>query len=708
MADAPTNPNPVKWEITGDTEEARRLQTGGALMKQRKQKRFLEVMMKGNSEYSWYETLSGHTVQISKIDGEPHYLDVDDETGALFETDCIVGSCNPDAYGILPHTVDDEEQILFKAGPAARRDRRLHINKAIRRMKDRKKLAGTKKQQAGDGDGNGNDPNRRLRGGANGGAGRAPTNLAEAGSSPADSRSLFTSTSTQYTDMTMKNLVLMIRWEGHQNRNLPSKADMEILFNQVGGHDELAPTGSVRDCFLFNSYNSFDMVSTVTDWIDVPYTEAYVGDNYYGMTGRVGMAIRAALDQVGNSINWADFDADNDGEIDAIAIIHSGFGAEAAEPDCYTDLAPEGRIWSHKWNLDQDWTAPGTGTLVWKYHISPALWGSCGSNIGRIGVICHETGHFLGAPDIYDGTGGNGVGSWGCMGNSWGFNGDQFYPPMMTPWTKMALGWINPVVLTHSGQYDAIASWQDPTHAFVIVHPDRNTEYFIIENRVRTATMFDVHIPNEGLLIWHLDDEADFNEEGHPDLIGWPESGDHYRVAVVQADGEYQLETAASRGDGNDVFHKDGPANEISDSGIYKDGQLVSPDTNLRWYQGGAMEDSGIRIFDIGYSGHTVNFKLTIQGQGGAVVNDVGSEDFTVDGPVKNTCAVNGERCKGSDECCSRHSCKKIKNSRGKRKLCCKMQRKRNKNPEARNKRNKNKNTGARKLREKRRITPLA
>ena len=151
------------------------------------------------------------------------------------------------------------------------------------------------------------------------------------------------------------------------------------------------------------------MVSTVTDWIDVPYTEAEIGDNQYGMTGKVGMAIRAALDEVADTINWSEFDQDNDGEIDAIAIVHSGFGAEAAEPDCYSGLAPEGRIWSHKWNLDQDWTAPGTGTLVWKYHISPALWGSCGSNIGRIGVICHETGHFLGAPDVYDGTGGNGT-----------------------------------------------------------------------------------------------------------------------------------------------------------------------------------------------------------------------------------------------------------------------------------------------------------
>jgi len=219
LGDAPPNPNAFRLEIPSEATA-----DGGSLVKQRQQKRFLEVVMKGNSEYSWYETLSGHTVQISKIDGEPHYLDVDDDTGALYETDCIVGSCNPDAYGILPHTIDDEEQILFKAGPAARRDRRLHINKAIRRMKDRKRLAKKNKQAVGGGDG-GVDPSRRLRGGD---GVNVPTNLAEAGSSPTDSRNLFTSTSSQYTDMTMKNLVLMIRWKDHKNRVLPSKADMEM------------------------------------------------------------------------------------------------------------------------------------------------------------------------------------------------------------------------------------------------------------------------------------------------------------------------------------------------------------------------------------------------------------------------------------------------------------------------------------------------
>ena len=204
LSDAPPNPNPVKLHIKPGAADASRRHLGGDI------EQVLKVQLKGTAEYSWYETMSGHTVQVSKADGRPHYMDVDDDTGALYETDCIVGECNPDTYGIYPHAVDDEEQILYKAGPAARRDRRIRLNPVIKRFKDRKKLRAKKA--------NGSDGKRKLRGGD--ATTTRPSNV--------DDRALLSTGGSDYSDMTMNNLVLLIRWADHKDRKLPSKEDMEM------------------------------------------------------------------------------------------------------------------------------------------------------------------------------------------------------------------------------------------------------------------------------------------------------------------------------------------------------------------------------------------------------------------------------------------------------------------------------------------------
>src|SRR6185295_9477537 len=86
------------------------------------------------------------------------------------------------------------------------------------------------------------------------------------------------------------------------------------------------------------------------------------------------------------------------------------------------------------------------GVSVGDYNISPGLWATSGSGPGRIGVVCHELGHFFGLPDLYDTDGSSeGSGNWDLMAaGSWSFDGSQHYPSHMSAWCKMKLGWIAP------------------------------------------------------------------------------------------------------------------------------------------------------------------------------------------------------------------------------------------------------------------------
>lgn len=85
----------------------------------------------------------------------------------------------------------------------------------------------------------------------------------------------------------LKNLALLIRFADHQNRVLPDPSQYEILLNGPAGPGTIAPTGSVNDVFLANSYGSFQLNSTVTPWITVSRTEAYYADGKSGLGPRI-------------------------------------------------------------------------------------------------------------------------------------------------------------------------------------------------------------------------------------------------------------------------------------------------------------------------------------------------------------------------------------------------------------------------------------
>ena len=361
---------------------------------------------------------------------------------------------------------------------------------------------------------------------------------------------------------TLKNLVVLIRFADHIDRTLPSISDYNILLNGPGGEGTVAPTGSVNDVFLSNSYGAFSLDSTIYPWVTVSQTEAYYADNQSGLGPKIFEAVREALDVIDSdpSIDLTDFNTDlnaGDEYIDAITVFHSGYGAEFGGVDC-NGASEVQRIWSHSWFMfDGTWTSQDGSVSVSNYHINPGLWGICGSAISRIGVIAHETAHFLGLPDLYDPNGGNGIGIYCLMSDSWGFDGSQYFPPMLSAWSKLELGWVTPATLNFSGDFTLRQSWQ---YADVYkIELGSPSEYLLIENRQPGS--YDKLLPLGGLAIWHVDDYMYLygnSREGYPGQAGnWPANGLHYHVALLQADGKYDLEKGKNRGDYLDLFRYD-------------------------------------------------------------------------------------------------------------------------------------------------------
>jgi len=410
---------------------------------------------------------------------------------------------------------------------------------------------------------------------------------------------------------TVKNLVILCKFSDHTlGVHTRPQSEYNTLFNQLGGHPTIAPTGSVRDAYNENSYGVMDLQSTVLAWVTLPQTQAYYAGTNNGLGGdypnNAKKMIEDALVAAAPLVNFADFDTDDDGYVDAIDFIHSGYGAEA-------NGAPANSIWSHKGTLPNEWVSSnvngnGNNVKVSLYHTEPAFYGTSGTNnITHIGVICHETGHFFGLPDLYDtngqaGGGGvpsKGIGNWCMMANSWGWDQTQLRPPHFSAWCRIFLGWSYGFTLTNSGAY-SIAQAETSSGVYKITANFPANEYLLIENRQPVG--LDTNIPSGGLAIWHIDENVGGNtNEGFPGQSGWPANGLHYKVALLQADGYYELEKNINNGNAGDLYRAGG-IDAISLS------TLPSTDT----YQSGTVRPTGIRISQVGASGGIMSFVLGV------------------------------------------------------------------------------------------------
>ncbi|KAL3769000.1 hypothetical protein ACHAW5_007826 [Stephanodiscus triporus] len=425
------------------------------------------------------------------------------------------------------------------------------------------------------------------------------------------------------TNGTFHNLVLLLRFSDHVDRDLPSRADISRLYNSDASNpfagDDIVPTGSVRQVYESNSYSTLTFETTVVDWITLSKPESYYGNGNNGFT-KFKEAIVEALTKLDNSeggFDFTEFDLDDNGALDGLGILHSGFGAEYGGVDCH-GAPSENRIWSHKGGMDEWTSSPEAGgevVRVNRFYVSSSLRGVCHSNIVRMGVIVHELGHSFGLPDLYDETfDGKGLGAYDFMSETWGWDGSGMYPPKLSAWSKVFLGWAKVEVIAYDGTYELKSSTTSNT-VYKIEAGYPEGEYLLIENRQPTG--YDIMMEGGGLAIYHIDDKAVAqNNRGYPSSQSdWPRNGKHYQVALLAADGNYDLERGTNNGDSGDLWHYGSELKEL------RSGSGSHPNTDS--YQYGNVTLTGVRIYGFGFSDEIMTFRVEGLGMSAAGTGSV-------------------------------------------------------------------------------------
>jgi hypothetical protein len=134
------------------------------------------------------------------------------------------------------------------------------------------------------------------------------------------------------------------------------------------------------------------------------------------------------------------------------------------------------------------------------------------------GVLAHELFHVLGAPDLYHYVP-NGmfpVSDWDLMA------GTGPYPPQhMGCYMKFKYGgWISSIPeITSGGAYTLNPLTSSTNQCKKITSPYSTTEYFVLEYRSQTSSIFESTVSNSGLLVYRINTLVDGNAGGPPDEV---------------------------------------------------------------------------------------------------------------------------------------------------------------------------------------------
>lgn len=386
---------------------------------------------------------------------------------------------------------------------------------------------------------------------------------------------------TYPTTGSIRVLALLIEYPDLQSTFLQS--DFDSLF---GGVNYPTGHGSFKTYFETASSGQLTVTVDVMGWFMADSNYRYYSDS--AGTPRAADLVREAVDAAELAgANFSNYDNDNDGDVDGILTVHSGPGAEVGSQTQY--------IWSHRWVLNGGSQGSVFYDGVWinDYMINPETRGTLSNpRIVGIGVLCHEFGHNLGLPDLYDTNQSNGdsegIGNWGLMGGG-GWLGGEHFPANFCAWSRVENGWDTPTSLTigNSGNYTMNPASLNQNEMYRI-NTQNSNEYFLLENRQKRG--LDSMLNGTGLAIWHINTSKTnmFQNQVNGDET---EKG----VDLEEADGNDDLDNEINRGDNGDLF-PGSTNNRIFNDNTYPSAETYTPSS------------TGLFIRNITETGNQINF----------------------------------------------------------------------------------------------------
>ena len=222
--------------------------------------------------------------------------------------------------------------------------------------------------------------------------------------------------------------------------------------------------------------NAFEFV--LGPAVKLGHKVAWYGSDYPDRRDvRLGDAVREACTALQGQVDWVVYDSDGDRTVDNVMLLYAGPGQH--ESGVANDIYPQ----------QAKLSAGGGSPLIIKnfkidkYAVAPE---------GRLGIFCHEFGHVLGLPDLYDtdgeqsggtdpGLGGLSLMDEGCR---------KAVPPDFTAIEFEALG-LGRCDTLKTGSYHLSPLLGGRRYLKALT--DRKDECFLFEARA------------DGLYVWHVD-----------------------------------------------------------------------------------------------------------------------------------------------------------------------------------------------------------